>query len=171
MMMTPEQGERSAAAIQAVYDLGKPEYQYRELSPTKEYQAELGRQLIYSDDPNHGLKPSTDIDIAMRMHIAGYSPQEIAVAVQEGSPQAAHEQTDICRVDGNTAHGVTVATYVTSQKKVRDLTFDKAKEKLERGLTETRRLDRLDLATEVNLYYQQSYELSPVQEHEVERGI
>lgn len=169
--MTKAQGERSAAAITAAYELATPQYRYSELSPTKEYQAELGRQLMDTDDPHHGLKPSTDIDIAIRMHVAGYSPQEIAIAVQEGSPQAAHEQADVCRVDGKPAHGLAVATYVTSQKEIRDQTFEMAKEKFEKGLTGTRRLDHLGLATETNLYHQQSYTPTPTQEHEIERGI
>ena len=166
--LTPAQQQRAEAAIGDA--LAARENGYRELSPTEEFRAELGRQMM-----EHGLEKAleteTDTDIATRMHIAGYSPVEIAEAVQEGSLQATGEYEVCGEGIEPSVYGATVATYVTSHEEVRDATRDMAVIKRDRGLADTRRLDRLDMATETNRFQRQSFEQVPAQRHEQELDI
>ncbi|MEM6866770.1 MAG: hypothetical protein AAF528_00100 [Cyanobacteria bacterium P01_C01_bin.121] len=94
----------------------------------------------------HGASFTTDEDIATRMHIAGYSPQEIAHAVQEGSLNI-HDPDVTCDSDGHRLYGAALATVISSHEKVRETTYKFTRYKSERGLDGVRRLDALGLAT------------------------
>lgn len=152
--MTPEQTERAIAAIE-VYEYAE-KFPTAYLNQTQEFQAELARQMIHYGQ-EHALNPSTDLDIAARMYLAGYQPAQVAEAVENGSLNAVQSE-EVCSIERGT-YGTRVAAIVPHTRNFGSEVRKITEYKIENGLTGVYRLDRLGLATVPTPYQRMSTEL------------